>query len=151
MVAYATRRYSAPNLEFTCGDVLSLGDERVFDLTYSIDVIHHFHEYLAEFRRIRKVLGGAGAWLAIEPNIWHPYVTLQQERMRRAGYDEDHLRPWAVEPLFRQANLRIRSRTYLHLLPGGMRKVAPWLQKVERSLERARLLGGSVVYTLDPA
>ena len=150
MVAYANDHYAGPNISFNHGAVGALPDGDAFDVVYSIDVIHHFHRHLEEFRAVRRVLRHGGLWLAVEPNIWHPYVTLQQERMRRAGHDEDHLRPWAIEPLFSQAGLAVVSRSYLHLLPATTRRVPRWLASAERRLERVKCLGGSVVYRLRP-
>ena len=148
MAEYAKTTYVFPNLEFFAGDITVVPPDSKFDLVYSIDVIHHLHRHLEQFGAVRNVLAPGGRWLAVEPNIWHPYVTFQQERMRRAGFDEDHLRPWRVEPLLRDSGLLVRSRTYMHFLPGGVTAPPRWLKGVERRLERWRWLGGSVVYLL---
>ena len=150
LVALAAESFQRPNLTFLCGDVA--GEEVAaftpVDFAYCVDVIHHFHDHLATFRSIRGLLPQGGTWLAIEPNIWHPYVTFQQERMIRAGYDEGHFAPWRMKPLLRRAGFEIRDVTFAHLLPPAVRSVPAWLERLERVLERTPLTGASAVYTL---
>jgi trans-aconitate methyltransferase len=148
MVAYARERYQAANLRYELADITTLASSPAFDFVYSIDVLHHLHEPLACFQAVRRALHPGGRWLAIEPNIYHPYIYLHQERMRRAGFDEDHFRPWVMEPLMAHAGLTIAARRYAFLIPGWLKQPAALLQGVEATLEHLRFVGGSVVYLL---
>src|SRR6185312_9490162 len=62
-----------------------------------------------------------GRLLAIEPNRLHPYVFAKQERMRRAGLDEDHFRTEVWDDAFRDAGLVADERRYLHAYPAWVR------------------------------
>ncbi|HVF04486.1 MAG TPA: class I SAM-dependent methyltransferase [Frankiaceae bacterium] len=148
MVAYATETHAAPNVSFAHADLVDLPAGTPYDLVFSIDMIHHLHDHAAGFAAVRRHLRPGGRWLAIEPNVWHAYVTYQQERMRRAGFDESHFRPGVMEPLLRAAGFAITRRRYAHLFPAAVGSVPEPLARVERALERFRLLGGSVVYDL---
>ena len=148
MVAHAQGKYRAPNLRYSLADITQDGYPDQCDVVYSIDVVHHLPDHRAGFLAVRNALRDGGSWLAVEPNIWHPYVTLQQERMKRAGLGEEHLRPWVVEPLFAEAGLSIASRRYHHLFPASVDRLPAPLERLERRLEGFRFLGGSVVYRL---
>ena len=86
----------------------------------------------------------------MEPNIFHPYMALKQERMKRAGLDEDHFRPWQAWPELRQAGFAVDFRRYLLLYPGGF-EPSPRLAQLELALERVPVLGGSVAVYLSAA
>jgi hypothetical protein len=81
--------------------------------------------------------------------VFHPYILWSQERMRRAGYDEDHFRPWKVEPLFAESGFDVLDRRYAFLFPGWVEHVPAAVTRLEAPLERFRLFGGSVVYRLE--
>jgi SAM-dependent methyltransferase len=148
MVEYAQGRYRLPNVRYAQSDVVSDGGLPRAEFVYSIDVLHHVHEPLPFFEAVRGMLEPGGVWLAIEPNIFHPYIFWLQERMRRNGFDEDHFRPWASEPLLREAGFRVESRSYRYALPGWIQSAPPIVGRLERVVERAPVLGGSVVYLL---
>jgi trans-aconitate methyltransferase len=142
LAAYGKDTYPLTNLDWA--EELPRNAEA--GVVFSIDVIHHLDNRGAMFDDIRDTMTGRGVWVAIEPNIWHPAIWLSQERMRRAGLGEDHYRPWISEPELRRAGFSIESRRYLHLWPAAF---SPRLGRgAERSLERFRHLGGSVVYHL---
>jgi trans-aconitate methyltransferase len=150
MVAHAHARHARPNVHFRRG---LLGDlpatlRGACDFAYSVDVIHHVHDHPAFFAEVRALLREGGRWAAIEPNVYHPYIWMSQERMKRAGFDEDHFRPWRLEPLLKSAGFRIERRSYMLLFPAFMRRVGAPLAAAERALERFRLFGGSVTYEL---
>lgn len=115
---------------------------------FSIDVLHHVHCLDEFFQAVARLLSPEGVWLAIEPNIFHPYIYYSQERMRRAGFDEDHFRPWVAEPLMRHAGFDIDSCTFASVFPGTIRYLPKILRRLERICENHRFLGGSVVYRL---
>jgi hypothetical protein len=98
---------------------------------------------------LHAVLRPGATWLAIEPNVFHPYIFWSQGRMRRAGFDEDHFRPWTVEPRFRETGFAVIDRRYAFLFPGWIERVPAAIAWLEPLLERFRLFGGSVVYRLE--
>jgi SAM-dependent methyltransferase len=148
MVSYARERYQLPNLTYLLSDVTRNGSLPRCQFVFSVDFIHHIHEPLRCFRTVRAALDEGEVWLAIEPNIFNPSVLLSQERMRRAGYDEDHLRPWVIEPLLREAGFAIASRRFAFVFPGQLKRLPLPLRWIERSLERFRFFGVSSVYEL---
>lgn len=149
LLAFAAGAFRLPNLRYERRDVARDGGPCPAPFVFSLDLIHHLHDPLPFFRAVAAMLEPGGAWLVVEPNIFHPYVFYSQERMRRAGFDEDHFRPWRAAPLFRAAGLRVRRRYYLGLFPDWLRRPPRWLGWAERLLEGAPCLGASVVYHLE--
>ena len=87
----------------------------------------------------------------IEPNSRNAYIWLHQERMRRAGLDEDHFQRAPFEREAARRGLRVLGRTTAFVVPGFVLSVPRPVAWAERRLERFPLLGGSVVYRLAPA
>ena len=152
MVAHARREHRRDNLHYVRGLLADLPPavQGACDFAYSIDVIHHVHDHPRFFAEMRALLAPGGTWAVIEPNVFHPYILLSQERMKRAGFDEDHFRPWRIEPLLRAAGFRVARRGYMLLYPAFVKRVRAPFGAVERALERFRLFGGSVTYLLAP-
>jgi len=148
MVEYARAQYRLPNLRYLLADVGRDPLPTTYQFVYSIDVIHHIHQLSNALAAIRGAMDTGATWLAIEPNVFHPYIFFHQERLRRAGFDEDHFRPWRVGPLFRQAGFEIAARRYAFLLPGWVKRPPRLLRASEHLCEGFPLLGGSVVYVL---
>lgn len=149
MIEHAREAHAGGNVAYECAD---LGEERPSfeaEFAFSIDLLHHVHDLPPFLEGVRAVLRAGATWLAIEPNVFHPYIHWSQARMKRAGLDEDHFRPAAVEPLFRAAGLTVSARRYAFLFPGWIERVPRALAWVEPGLERSRLLGGSVLYLLE--
>ena len=148
MVAYATQHHRLDNLEFSLAD--ASGDDSLpeCDFMYSVDTLHHIHDLHGCLRSAAQALGPNGTWLLMEPNIFNAFVFASQERMRRAGFDEDHLRPWQIEQLMRQEGFRIQARRYAFMFPGKIARLPPLLARLERLCERHRLTGCYVIYTL---
>lgn len=147
MIEHASQRHQRPNLRYEVRNIIGDGGSPA-QFAFSIDVLHHIHHLDEFFRAVVRLLSPEGVWLAIEPNIFHPYIYYSQERMRRAGFDEDHFRPWITEPLMRDAGFVIESRSYASLFPGAVRRLPQFLGRFERLCENHRFLGGSVVYRL---
>ena len=150
MIEHAQERHRLPNLRYELRDITANGGTSA-ELVFSIDVLHHVHDLERFCRAVRQRMPPDGVWLAVEPNVFHPYIYCSQERMRRAGFDEDHFRPWIAEPLFRQAGFAISSRRYASVFPGALGRLPRPLTWLERQLENWRFLGGSVVYRLQAA
>jgi ubiquinone/menaquinone biosynthesis C-methylase UbiE len=149
LIRYARERHAAPNITFLVGDATS-ALPRPFDGAYSIDVLHHIADKPRLLRTVRSALSPGGRWIIIEPNIFHPYVTWQQQAMRRAGLDEHHFRPWKIVPLLRDTGFEVKSRMYAHLFPATMKNVGPLLSRLERLVEGVPFVGGSLVLIVAP-
>jgi SAM-dependent methyltransferase len=149
MIDHAEAKHTQENLRFELADFTGTPPQVVADCAYSVDVLHHVHELEAFLQGVHNALRPDATWLAIEPNVFHPYIFWSQGRMRRAGLDEDHFRPWVVEPKLGDAGFTVRERRYAFLFPGRVQRVPRALARLEYALERFRLVGGSVVYRLE--
>lgn len=141
LLGYARRTHAAHNVTWR-QDLPAV----TADLVFGIDVIHHLHDRPGVFSTIASITRPGGAWVVVEPNIWHPAIAVAQERMRRAGLDEDHFRPWQVEPDFDRAGFEVVRRSYAHLWPAAFRRPPTWARQAEQRLEK--VVGASVVYRL---
>lgn len=148
MIEFARRNFTQANLRYELIDIAQAEAAPAADFLFSIDVIHHVHELSGFFRGVRRMLPLGAIWLAIEPNIYHPYIYYTQERMRRAGFDEDHFRPWVAERLWPAAGFAVASRSYVSIFPACVGRLPLVLGRLERICENWRFLGGSVVYRL---
>jgi len=149
MIVHAREHHSRENVRF---ELVDLGRDRPDvsgEFAYSIDVLHHVRDLGAFLAGLRAVLRRGATWLAIEPNVFHPYIFWSQARMRRAGFEEDHFRPWVAEPELRAAGFEVSDRRYALFFPGWIERVPAAVAWIEPVVERFRLLGGSVVYLLE--
>lgn len=124
------------------------GDLGSFDVIASIDVLHHIQNRRAAIAALRSVAHPGTRWVAIEPNIWHPYVAFSQESMKRRGLEEDHFRYWEFLPLFAETGWAVKSKSYAIVVPSHFKTIPPLVQRLERVIERVPFLAGSVVYEL---
>ncbi len=141
LLDFARREHRAANVAWcdTLPDVST-------DVLFGIDVIHHLHDRPQVFADISAVVRTEGVWTVIEPNIWHPAIAFSQERMRRSGLDEDHFRPWQVEPEFSAAGFEIVERTYARPWPALLRDPPSLGIQAENRFERR--VGASVIYQI---
>lgn len=149
MIEYAGTHHPEENVRYELADFVQRRPAVVADCAYSVDVLHHVHDLDGFLQGLSETLRPGAVWLAIEPNVFHPYIFWSQGRMRRAGLDEDHFRPWVVEPKLCDAGFAVKERRYAFLFPGCVRSVSRPLWRLESALERFRLVGGSVVYRLE--
>jgi SAM-dependent methyltransferase len=149
MIDHARRHHVHDNLRYEIADFVQERPAVLADFAYGIDVLHHIHDLPPFLEGVHQALRAGAAWLVIEPNVFHPYIFWSQGRMRRAGLDEDHFRPWAVEPKLRDAGFAVKERRYAFLFPGCVQRVPKGLARIEGALERFRPIGGSVVYRLE--
>jgi len=148
MIVYAVDRHSDDNVTYKLLDLATEVPDLTVDFAYTIDVLHHVRSVDRLAAGIRAVLRDGATWLAIEPNLFHPYVFWSQARMRRAGHDEDHFRPWRAEPALRAAGFDVADRSFRFFFPGWVERVPRVIAWLEPLLERFRPFGGSVVYRL---
>lgn len=150
MVAYAQHAHGSANVAFRLADVADgplPGRARV---VFGIDVLHHVHALRPFVRSVAEMLEPDGIWLAVEPDSRNPYIWLHQERMRRAGLDEDHFRRAAFEAAVAEAGLRVVARSTAFVVPGAVASVPRFVERLETTLERLPVLAGSVVYRISP-
>jgi trans-aconitate methyltransferase len=149
MIVHAREHHARENARY---ELLDLAEERPTisaDFAYSIDLLHHVRDLRPFLEGVHTVLRAGATWLAIEPNLHHPYIFWSQARMRRAGFDEDHFRPWTAEPQLRDAGFDLNDRRYALFFPGWVDQVPAAVAWLEPVLERFRLFGGSVIYYLE--
>lgn len=151
MVAHATAVHAGPNLSFQHGDVTDGRFEADARMVFGIDVLHHVHDLRRCIEVVAASLDADGWWTVIEPDSRNPYIWLHQERMRRAGLDEDHFARGQFEAEVRRGGLRIVRRTTAFVVPGAFRRVPGPIARLERIVERVPGLGGSVFYGLSPS
>lgn len=151
MVGHAREAHPAPNASFECLDLVAAPLGLRARLVFGIDVLHHVRPLDPFVAAVGALLADGGRWLAIEPNSRNPYVWLHQERMRRAGLDEDHFRRRAFERACARAGLHVEACATAFLVPGAVQRVPRFVASAERLLERVPVLGGSVVYRLSAA
>jgi trans-aconitate methyltransferase len=151
MVEHARSAHAAPNLTFRRADVADGVLDGHARVVFGIDVLHHVHELRPFIEAVAALLGRTGWWTVIEPNSRNPYIWLHQERMRRAGLDEDHFRRGPFEHEVARSGLRVARRRTAFVVPGFVRSVPGPLVRAETLLERVPVLGGSVVYGLSPS
>ncbi len=148
MIEHARRTHVAANLSFEVADLEVGAPSVAADVLFSVDLVHHVHDHDAFLRNVAGLLGPGGTWVLAEPNVFHPYVFVLQERMRRRGLDEDHFRPWRFQAALRRAGLVVERRRTAFAVPGWVRSVPRPVARVERVVERVPFLGGSIVYVV---
>jgi trans-aconitate methyltransferase len=151
MIEHATSTHASANVTYRLHDVSVTPLREQARAVFGIDVLHHVHALDRFVDGVARLLEPGAMWTVIEPNSRNPYIWLHQERMRRAGLDEDHFHcaPFAREAA--RSGLRILSASTAFVVPGAIRSVPRPVARAERLLERVPVLGGSVVYRLEPA
>ena len=148
MVAYAGTTHASSNVSYERRDIVTDPPTLTASLVFGIDVVHHVRDLDSLARAVAELLAPHARWLVIEPNSRNPYIWLHQERMRRAGLDEDHFRPRAFESACRAAGLAVVERRTASVVPGTVQRVPRLVGRLERLLERVPMLGGSDVYVV---
>jgi trans-aconitate methyltransferase len=151
MIDHAATAHAGRNATFRVLDIADGGLDARARVVFGIDVLHHVHALDRFVRAVGAHLEPGGCWTVIEPNSRNPYIWLHQERMRRAGLDEDHFHRAPFERHADASGLRVVARTTAFVFPGFVQSVPRPLERVEALLERIPILGGSVVYRLSPA
>ena len=113
-------------------------------LVISVDSLHHVTDLDRVIDEVFTATRSDGRWVAMEPDRLHPYVLAYHvltpgERTfpARDFLERARARGWAL----------VRRRR-LFLYPSGVRRVPGWAGRLERRLERRRVLAGAVVHDL---
>jgi SAM-dependent methyltransferase len=142
-IAYARRRYAAPNVEFAIMDASSLTFEpESFDVVCAFEAIEHFGDVDGVLREVTRVLRPDAAFFASTPRVertthrpenpWHrvEFAVADFERLLRDHFDE-------VE-LYGQRRLQTRRHRLLQRLDIlGLRKRLTFLRPASRLLGTA--------------
>lgn len=148
MVKYAGATHARPNVTYERRDLVTAPPELRATLVFGIDVLHHVPSPDAFVTAVARLLASGGRWLAIEPDSRNPYIWLHQERMRRAGLDEDHFHRRAFERAWDASGLELVEQGTAFVVPGTFQRVPKLVARVELCLERVPGLAGSVVYVV---
>lgn len=143
LIAHAQRHYARRGVSFEVGDLTRAWRHRPAQLLVSVDVLHHVDDTEALYRAAHGHLEPGAAWLIFEPNVWHPAVSLSQERMKRAGLGEDHFRPWREVPRLRAAGFAVALPRYMLAAPQAA-KPPERFDRALRWIERLPIAGSSV-------
>jgi SAM-dependent methyltransferase len=146
MIEHARTAHSASNVTFEVVDLERDTLPLQAQVACSVDLVHHVHELDPFLTNVRAMLVPGATWVGIEPNRFHPYVFLSQERMKRRGLAEDHFRFGAFVRRLPHAGFALSSRRTAFVFPGSVDRVPRPLAWIERRLERLPGLGGSVVF-----
>lgn len=148
MIEYARSAHRANNVDYQVVDLAESPLQLRARVVFGIDVLHHVHTLGPLVEAVAHILERDSVWTVIEPNSRNPYIWLHQERMRRAGLDEDQFRRAPFERHVAGCGLRILTKSTAFVVPGGIRSVPRAVVRAERVLERVPVLAGSVVYRL---
>jgi 2-polyprenyl-3-methyl-5-hydroxy-6-metoxy-1,4-benzoquinol methylase len=151
MIEYAQSTHASDNAAFRLQDVSATPLDEQARVVFGIDILHHVHAIDRFVDGVARLLEQDGIWTVIEPNSRNPYIWLHQERMRRAGLDEDHFHRGPFEREASRSGLRLVGSSTAFVVPGTIQSVPRLVARAERLLERLPVLGGSVVYRLEPA
>lgn len=142
-INYAKEKYKNKNLKFFISNVENINFTKKYHIVISVDLLHHVTKLEKTIHNINNSLIKNGYWIAIEPNIYNPYIFILQELM------ED-------ERIFLQNQFEKYIRGYFALVSKQNRVLIPHfiknppkiLEIIESKFETLPFLGGDVVYLL---
>ncbi len=144
-IAYARRRYGAPNVEFVQGDLLALelpdGD---FDVVCSFETIEHVPDHERYLREVRRVLRPGGVFVVSTPRAdattRRPANPHHEVELSRADFEALLRRHFDAVELFGQYRLQTRRHRMLQRADVlGLRKRLTFLRPASRLLGTAAM------------
>lgn len=142
-VKYAKKTYQASNLSFDILDIDNNSIDENFDIIITLEVLHHVISIKKTINNIYNSLSSTGSWIAIEPNIYNPYIYIFQllaknEKNFSQKYFENKIKNFFL----------INNKARVCLIPSYIKKPSKLLISIEKKLENQPICGGSVAYTL---
>ena len=113
-------------------------------LLISVDTLHHVTDMDQVITSVAAAAAPGARWRAMEPNRLHPYVWASH--VLTPGE-----RTFAVRDFLGRAERggwRPAGRERLFVFPSGVARVPTWAERLERRLERFRMVSGAVVLDL---
>jgi SAM-dependent methyltransferase len=139
-IAYARRRYGAPNVEFLEADLLELdfADGR-FDVVCSFETIEHLRDREGFVREMRRVLRPGGVFLVSTPRaeetIEQPANPHHEVELSRADFEALLRRHFGEVDLYGQSRVQTRRHRLLQRADVlGLRKRLTFLRPASRLL-----------------
>jgi SAM-dependent methyltransferase len=126
------------------GDVLAPPEPLgTFDAVVGFFTLHHIHDLPATYRAMAGLVAPGGPIAFLEPNAWNPLYYVQIAAKRGMTWEGDggvlQMRRSQVFPAMASAGLEdLRLERFGFLPPFAAN--APWGPRVERALERRRVL-----------
>jgi SAM-dependent methyltransferase len=157
-IAYAARRYAAPNVEFRQGDALALAlEDASVDVICSFETIEHVTDRDAYLREVRRVLRPGGAFVVSTPRAEHTRVRPENPfhavELEPADFEALLHRQFTEVELYGQRRLQTRRHRLLQRVDVlGLRKRLPFLRGASRVLgtpPMAEVSSGDIVIERD--
>lgn len=142
-IAYARRRYAAPNVEFREDDALALGvPDGSFDVVCSFETIEHVPDADAFVHEVRRVLRPGGAFLVSTPRaertLARPTNPHHAVELSQADFEAVLRRHFGEVELYGQRRLQTRRHRLLQRADVlGLRKRLTFLRPASRLLGTA--------------
>jgi SAM-dependent methyltransferase len=139
--------HNLPNVTVHCAlaEDFRLGDHLRPSLVLSNDVLHHIDRWDLLLENLKKHTTSQAHWLAIEPNPLNFYSAFCQ--MTRKG--EKIFQRWQFSRKAQGFGWQIAKVDHLFLWPPAFKKnPSPWLQQIEKTLEKIPFIGGGVALNL---
>lgn len=142
-IAYARRRYGAPNVEFRVGDLLELDlEDDSFDVVCSFETIEHVREPERLLRELRRVLRAGGTCLLSTPRVdetaVRPDNPFHEVELSRADFESLLRRFFPYVGLYGQRRRQtVRHRLVQRVDVLGLRKRLTFLRPASRLLGTA--------------
>jgi SAM-dependent methyltransferase len=134
------------------GDVLAPPEPLgTFDAVVGFFALHHIHDLPATYRAMAELVAPGGPVAFLEPNAWNPLYYVQIALNRDMTWEGDRgvarMRRSQVFPAMASAGLRDLRLERFGFFPPRVAN-APWGPRVERALERRRVLGPVLPFQL---
>lgn len=122
------------------GDAARLHIEPVYDVVYSIHLLHHVPDPVRMLAAMRGATRPGGTVACLEPNpvnpAWYPYITFNPLRSWAVEYRMLREFPWQLSRTYRQAGFARIERRFYGIVPIPLVNRFPRLLHAETALNR---------------